>query len=689
MSPVGSPITPRRRPPSKALVCVSPDPTNAPIGPGARAGRWRPLLPLVPVSAALFAHCGSLDGGLIFDDRHVLGPGSAMAAGDWWQAAFGDPHTSLANRPLTALSLCMLRIGDSTAAGYRWGSLVIHLVNAWLLFTVIRSSCTSRLAASWVRERATSLATAIASLWACHPLTVDAVAYPTQRSMLVMGTCFLFALHCLQRDALRRGFTTWKGLAVVATAAGMCSKEEFVAAPILLILFERALLSGSWRELRSRRTLHVMLCSTWLLLAACVVGGPHNPTVGFSTGVGPIEWLCTQSFVVLHYLTNVPWPFTLRGAYDQGVVDRLADAAVPVLGLTTVAVVAALQWGSRPWLAWLAATFFLFLGPTTSFFPIVTEPVADRRMYLPMVGTMIPLALLVIHLGRRLPWPPRAQGLVAWVVTIAMLSVAVVATRRHSERYRDQATFWNAAYRDNELSNRSLPASLILSAYAEVLQEQGKEDEAIEVIRRAMECPTRLDQVPLKYAELLWKRQDLAGCERVLRELARRKPNNAKCRANLASVLLAAHERDRGLGISTSTDPRLDEARHSALAAYAGRMNPADLGLAGLALSWMGRPEEAEAVLQKALRAGHRDPVTLRTLCSVLVDLGRADRAAELAGQLQGLSVADVPLLTRVMETLRSADEAERAIAVAKRILAIDRSHVMARTIVASIQSGK
>jgi protein O-mannosyl-transferase len=645
------------------------------------------LLPGLPLLAAVLAYGPSLDGGFVFDDVHVLGPGSAIAAGDWWQATFGLPHTSLANRPIAALSLVALpQFGGSDALTHRTGNLLLHLLNTLLLFAVAHRCFATPNVAARFRPSAAPFAVALASVWACHPLGVDAVAYPTQRSMLLGASAFLFAVYCVLRDAMRPGISIWKVLATAALAFGMCSKEEFVAAPILLILFERAFLASGWRELIARRWFHGALCSVWLLLALCVTCGPRNPTVGFSAlaGVGPLEWLFTQSWVVLHYLGNTVWPCSLRGAYDHGVTSAMADAALPLLVLTALFVASTLQWRRRPWLAWLWACFFLLLGPTSSFLPIVTEPVADRRAYLPMLATLAPLTLLATLLLSRLPLSARARRPLTAAALLGLVSCLVVATRHHADQYRDQATFWTTAFHQNELTNRSLPTSMILSSYAQVLQEQGKVDEALVMITRAMQCPARLDDVPLRCAELLWTKGNFADSERVLRDLAKRKPNNIRCIANLATVLLSQHERDRKLGAAQPSDPRLQEALQMASTAYARRKNPDDLGLVGLALLRLGRGEQAASAARQAVGEGASNPAIDRTLCEALLDTRQFAQAAASARHMRGIRPQDVALLTRVMESQASADDSELAAALARMILAVDPGNSAARRILDS-----
>ena len=77
----------------------------------------------------------------------------------------------------------------------------------------------------------------------------------------------------------------WYAFAVLACLSGMATKEVMVTAPLVVLLYDRTFLAGSFgRPLRRRWGLYAALAATWGLLAYLVV----------STGLlsrGP-TWCC-------------------------------------------------------------------------------------------------------------------------------------------------------------------------------------------------------------------------------------------------------------------------------------------------------------------------------------------------------------------------------------------------------------
>jgi Flp pilus assembly protein TadD len=143
--------------------------------------------------------------------------------------------------------------------------------------------------------------------------------------------------------------------------------------------------------------------------------------------------LLTQCWAIGHYLRLSLWPAPLVFDYGTHLVTSLADVwpqAVLVLGL-----LAATAWALVRKPAWglLGLWFFAILAPSSSFVPIATEPVAEQRMYLPLVAVVVALAAAAARfLPRRL------------FVTAAMAATVALglATARRNGQYRDPVTLW-------------------------------------------------------------------------------------------------------------------------------------------------------------------------------------------------------------------------------------------------------
>ena len=117
-------------------------------------------------------------------------------------------------------------------------------------------------------------------LWVVHPLDSESVSYLTQRTKSLMALFYLLTLYAAIRPPPLHAVDLWTAAAVVASALGMASKESMVTAPVMVLLFDRVFLYGSWREAwAERRHLYGGLAASWVVLGRPVVRAAARPWV--------------------------------------------------------------------------------------------------------------------------------------------------------------------------------------------------------------------------------------------------------------------------------------------------------------------------------------------------------------------------------------------------------------------------
>lgn len=644
---------------------------------------------IVPVLAALAAHAGCLGGGFVFDDGPAVRENAAIHRGDWWAAAFGPDHSPVANRPLTCLSLAIDHALHGLApAGYHLTNLLLHALNALLVAAVVYGVLRARnLAARFAPARAQRVALAVATLWAVHPLGVDAVAYVTQRTTLLMSTCLLAAMAALLRAARSPRPRRWHLLAMAATALGMASKEEMVAAPILLVLFDRAFLQPDWAAVRARARLHLGLAAGWLVLAACVALGPHNATVGYATEprASAFEWLLSEAPAVAHYARLALWPWPLRGAYDWPLVRDPAAVLLPAMLVLAALAATAIGFRRRPWWGFLGAFWFLLLAPTSSVLPIVTEIVAERRAYLPMLAVLAPLLLgLETLAGRTL----RRGAPVFCALVLALVVAATFATRAHVRHYRDETAFWLHARSVNDCTNGSFLSGIILSNHGFALHRLGRHEEAHAACRAAMECTAPTPVTRMQYAVTLAEVGEREAATRLLREICEEHPRLPDASGHLAILLL----RDLMGGSNTASlpaaDPRLPEIERLLRAAVAGAPGRAVYhNTLGWLLAGTGRTAEAEAAYGRAV---HLDPARAEpafNLARLLLENGRVAAAREAIEPLLAARPGDVAVRWSLADLFLRHGARAFATWLLEDVLRIEPGHTEARAALARLRA--
>lgn len=512
------------------------------------------------VAAGFAAYANSLGGPFLFDDVPAIvhNPSIRHLAAAWHPPADGS---GVAGRPLVNFSLALnYAAGGLDVRGYHLVNLAIHLLAGLTLFGVVRRTST----------RAIGFSAAL--LWMVHPLATESVTCVIQRTESLSALFVLLALYGWIRD--------WKWAAVAACACGMLTKETAVVAPVLIVLYDYAFRESLPAAPRSRLAAmkgragwYAALGATWgVTLGLLQAGGAHRgAAAGFGLGVTPGTYLLTQAKAIALYLELVAWPHPLVLDYGDAVVTSVTAVLLPGLLLVTLLAVSLYALcGTTRWRAagFLGTSFFVLLAPSSSVVPLVSQTIAEHRMYLPLAVVMAGVAAAIAAFrGARV-----TVGL-----SVACAAVLGWVTHARNAVYRSGIAIWEdtAAHApDNPRAHNNL--GLALAA-----------------------VPGRAGEAILQYQAAL-----------------RLRPRYPEAHNNLAILLDAAG--DSGGAIAHYR------------AAIATRMNYPEAwqGL-GIALGHASRAAEAEAAFRRALDLRPDAPEAHYNLAAQLEQMpGRAGDAA-------------------------------------------------------------
>jgi tetratricopeptide (TPR) repeat protein len=679
-----------------------------PLAPRARPARWHILLACgLIVLAALAAYFNSFSGPFIFDDvpgikenlsiRHL---GQALAPPHETRRDSGLP---VAGRPIVNLSLAInYAFGGLDPWGYHALNLLVHTLAALTLFGIVRRTLASHLATRGFQisnfkfkraegpaiarseilnlkseilggTPATWLALAVALLWTLHPLQTESVTYISQRAESLMGLFYLLTLYCFIRGvegqklcggpSTSSGHSTpkemacherrpkvgveWQAASILACLLGMACKEVMVSAPLIVLLYDRTFVAGTFRDAWHKRwRYYVGLAGTWILLGFLVAGTKgRGRTAGFGADITWWPYALTQFRAIMHYLQLSLWPHPLVFDYGMALATRAGEIvpyAVIVLLLLGGTVFALWR---RPALGFLGAWFFAILAPSSSIVPVVTQTMAEHRMYLALIPVLV-LIVLGLHalLGRR-----------GVVILLALAAGLGCVTAQRNEVYRSEMAIWS----DTEgKCPDNVRAHYIVGNQ---LRLQGKSQEAITEFQTAIRLEPRYAQAHDSLANLLEKipgrlPEAMAEYETAIRL----KPDYAEAHYNLALAMadLPGRLPDEisEYEAAVRINPDLVEAHYNLAAALSnlpGRMPEAiseyeatvrlepDLAQAqfhlGVALANSGRTEDGIAHLEAAIRIQPDDADAYTALGTALVQaqhypgaIGRFQQALKL-----------------------------------------------------------
>jgi Flp pilus assembly protein TadD len=345
---------------------------------------------------------------------------------------------TVGGRPVLNLSLALNYAVSGTAVwSYHLLNLAIHAAAGLVLFGILRRTFAQPRLGQHLGARGTLLAATTALLWTLHPLQTSAVTYVVQRAESLGGLFYLLTLYAFIRGsgASKPG---WLLASLAFCVLGVATKEVVATAPLLVLLYDRTFVAGTFREAWKLRSWYYPgLFASWALLAWLIASiGGRGGTVGFGAGVDWWPYVLTQCRAVVHYLRLAVWPNPLVFDYGTPLVENPIDVLPQAILLLLLAFASAYALRRRPALGFLGASFLLILAPTSSVVPVATQTMAEHRMYLPLAAV---IALAVVVLDRRRPFA--SDKLAVGAVAAAAIALGALTVQRNAV-YRTPVSLW-------------------------------------------------------------------------------------------------------------------------------------------------------------------------------------------------------------------------------------------------------
>ncbi len=429
----------------------------------------------VIAAAALLAYLHTFRVPFLFDDEPaILNNAGIRRLWPLWNAIWPQSQVSaVAGRPVANFTLALnYALSGTSVWSYHALNLLIHVLAGLTLYGVVRRTLRQPVLAVRFGRDARPLALAIALLWTLHPLQTEAVTYIIQRVESLMGLFYLLTLYGFIRTVASPRPWRWQVVTVVACLLGMATKEVMVTAPLLVLLYDRTFVAGTFREAwHRRRTLHLCLAATWLPLLGLVAstGWNRGGASGFDVGVAPSAYWLTQFEAVARYLGLAAWPHPQIFEYGTFWVHGAGEVAGYALVVIPLVAVAVWALWRAPAAGFSGAWFFGILA-VTSVVPGTIQMIVEHRMYLPVAAVIAPAVLgLYAAIGRRC-WP---------VLAALALGLGLLTARRNAD-YRSDVAIWSDTVAKRPGSSRAR------NSLAFALDHAGRIPEAIQQFEAAL-----------------------------------------------------------------------------------------------------------------------------------------------------------------------------------------------------------
>lgn len=449
--------------------------------------------------------------------------------------------------PMTMLSFLLdWKWFGMNAGGYHLINLVIHLMSGIFLFFVF--------------ERMTGhlwRSALLAAFFLIHPVHVESVASIAGRKDVLSGLFWMLTLWAylryISKPEKRRYF-----IVVLSFLLGVMSKATFVTLPFVLLLldywplgrmsfdskgylpnageltekllldpiaFQRNIKKTSLGKLILEKVPLMLISALTLILsfkaqaAAGAISSLDDLSLGPRLANGLISYV--------RYIAKAFYPIDLSFFYPHP--HTWPNGHILLAGILLIAI-CIWVWHERRARPYLVVGWFWFVGvlvPMIGILQVGSQAMADRYMYLPLIG----LSIMVIWRCEELLHGRLYLRKLFAVTSSLILIFLMLLSYRQTQYWRDSNALFTHAIEVTEGNY------LAHGNWGAVLMEQKKYDEAVMHFEEALRNKPNYVQAKNNLGEIRMIQGKVTEAETIFREITRIQPRYVRARRNLCDLL--------------------------------------------------------------------------------------------------------------------------------------------------------
>lgn len=311
-----------------------------------------------------------------------------------------------------------------------------HLINVVLLFAALKDL-----------TQDTWRSALVAAIFGVHPLHVESVAWITERKDVLSGFFWMLGLWSYSRWSRSPGSRVWWVCVTLSVIGGLLSKQIIVTLPCVFLLLDawplkRYLDARLGPTIASRIWRLCLEKLPWfgLCLAASMLAMNAQQTAKLAEGNWPLSIRLSNAVIsVFRYLGKTIYPvgLSIQYPFDLPTSQMIVVAAAIALAVLTIAFFVAARRHPALLFGWL--WFLGTLMPVIGLIQVGKQSMADRYMYLPMIGLSIGLIWSIPS-----PQSRSSAWFAAVVAGMGLMAMAAVATVQVSV-WRNTSTLYDHA----------------------------------------------------------------------------------------------------------------------------------------------------------------------------------------------------------------------------------------------------
>lgn len=476
--------------------------------------------------------------------------------------------------------------------GHHSVSVLIHIVNALLLFWILNSISSSLWASAFV-----------AAVFALHPLQVESVAWAAERKTVLSGLFWLLTMAAYIHYARKPGFGRYMLLLFVF---GLCimTKPVVVTLPLVLLLLDYWPLERiRWGQIGRLILEKIPLLVMSAVLSVITIIAQKSGKAVISLDIIPLDTRIANVFSsYIKYIGKLLWPSGLAVFYPSSYpAIPKTTTAVYILLFILISAISIYIGRRRKYMAvgwlWFVGTLVPMIGLVQAGYQVM----ANRYMYLSMLGLLIIIAMAGKELIAKYP---RLKTIAA-ITGVISLSCLLVLTRMQVRHWQNSLTLFEYALK----TTKNNP---VIETYygCALFYEAGQLDEAEKHLSNAVRISPTFAKAISNLGRVYIKQGKTNEAISCFTNLLRQNENSADGHYDLA--------------LSLGMQKKYDEAiKHLARTLEIEPNYPDADNKMGIALLATGKPDDSIRYFNEALRINKDKSEVYGNLGTAYMRLGR------------------------------------------------------------------
>lgn len=387
-------------------------------------------------------------------------------------------------RPMASvISMCTFHVVGLKPFPFHLINVLFHVANTALVFMIALKLLGDNSSANVAQH--TSLSPAFSSpafiaavLFAAHPIHTEAVTWISGGGCELSFSFFYLLslwLYMQYKEGLKSGYF----LSLISFFASTLCKETALTLPLILIGYDIAF-GGKGKASRA----FVMRYIPYFFIAGIYLALRINALKGLGLSAVHMELSAWQYVInvfplLLEYLKDLFFPFNLNYWHTFRPIESL----LTVKGLLSMTVTAGylfiviFAWKRNKVMFFCLLLIVVPLLPALYIKAIAGKPYAERYLYLPSFGFVVILAICFDFLNKKMT----RYGIAVMLIVLLFAGLYSVQTITRNSVWKDSLTIIA------DTVNKSPEADVPRYELGKVLMNMGRNDEAIQQFRKALE----------------------------------------------------------------------------------------------------------------------------------------------------------------------------------------------------------